>query len=62
MGITAWSLDAQNTANLLLATELQLRPNDIVFVASQPVTNWNRLISQVLPSISVIGMANGLLN
>ncbi|MBB4123368.1 polysaccharide biosynthesis/export family protein [Martelella radicis] len=62
MGITAWSLDAQNTANLLLATELQLRPNDIVFVASQPVTNWNRLISQILPSISIIGTANGILN
>ncbi|PRX11054.1 UNVERIFIED_ORG: polysaccharide export outer membrane protein [Martelella mediterranea] len=62
MGITAWSLDAQNTANLLLATELQLRPNDIVFVASQPVTNWNRLISQVLPSISILGTANGIVN
>ncbi|MGV0909160.1 polysaccharide biosynthesis/export family protein [Martelella sp. FOR1707] len=62
MEITAWSLDAKNTANLLLATELQLRPNDIVFVASQPVTNWNRLISQVLPSISILGSANGILN
>ncbi|MET3601645.1 polysaccharide biosynthesis/export family protein [Martelella mangrovi] len=62
MGITAWALDAQNTANLLLATELQLRPNDIVFVASQPVTNWNRLISQVLPSISILGTANGIVN
>ncbi|MEO1985813.1 MAG: polysaccharide biosynthesis/export family protein [Martelella sp.] len=62
MEITAWSLDAQNTANLLLATELQLRPNDIVFVASQPITNWNRVISQLLPSISILGTANGILN
>ena len=60
--ITAWSLDAQNTANLLLATELQLRPDDIVFVASQPVTNWNRLISQLTPSISILGTANGILD
>lgn len=60
--ITAWSLDAQNTANLLLATELELRPDDIVFVASQPVTNWNRLISQLTPSISILGTANGILD
>jgi len=60
--ITAWSLDAQNTANLLLATELQLRPNDIVFVASQPITNWNRVISQIVPSISILGTANGILD
>ncbi|WP_246072169.1 polysaccharide biosynthesis/export family protein [Martelella lutilitoris] len=62
LGITAWALDAQNTANLLLATELQLRPNDIVFVASQPITNWNRLISQITPSISILGTANGILD
>ena len=31
--VTAWNLDARNAANLILATRMELRPNDTVFVA-----------------------------
>ena len=48
---TAWRLDATNAANLLLATRFELRPNDVVFVAEQPVTRWNRVIQQITPSL-----------
>jgi polysaccharide export outer membrane protein len=27
-----------------------LRPKDIIFVAEQPVTRWERAISQMVPS------------
>lgn len=49
--ITAWQLNVVNAANFVLATRFELRPNDIIFVAEQPVTRWNRVISQITPSL-----------
>lgn len=49
--VTAWHLDARNAANLTLATRMQLRPNDVVFIAEQPITRWNRVITQITPSL-----------
>lgn len=50
-GVTAWQLDGRNVANLILATQFNLRPNDIIFVAEQPVTRWNRVVQQLVPSL-----------
>jgi len=49
--VTAYQLDAKNAAYLALATRFELRPNDIIFVSEQPVTKWNRAISQITPSL-----------
>ena len=60
-GVTAWHLDASNAANIFLATQLELRPNDVVFVAEQPVTRWNRALTQIGPSLvnsTVAGAVN----
>lgn len=54
--VTALHLDARDVANLLLATRLKLRPNDIVFVAEQPITRWNRMVQQLVPSLIVSGV------
>ena len=51
--ITALHLDAKNAANFLLATRLELRPKDVVFVGTQPITNWNRMINQIIPSLGL---------
>lgn len=56
--VTAYHLNARNPANLILATQLQLRPNDILFVAQQPVTQWNRVVQQLVPSLIVAGAAS----
>jgi len=57
--VTAWHLDARNAANLALMTSFELRPDDIIFVAQQPITRWNRAISQILPTIiSTAGLAS----
>jgi polysaccharide export outer membrane protein len=62
--LTAYHLDAENAVNLMIATEFELRPNDVVFVSEQPITRWNRAISQVLPNIfravSLATLGNGL--
>lgn len=50
-GVTAWQLDSRNVANLTLATRFNLRPNDIIFVAEQPVTRWSRVVQQLVPSL-----------
>lgn len=54
--VTAWHLDARNAANLTLATDFRMQPNDIVFIAEQPITRWNRAFRQIFPL--VISTAN----
>jgi polysaccharide export outer membrane protein len=49
--VTAWHLDARNAVNISLATRMEMRPNDIVFVEEQPITKWNRVIQQFVPSL-----------
>ena len=48
--ITAWHLDASNAANFVYAASFELRPEDIIFVAEQPVTRWDRTMSQLVPN------------
>lgn len=55
--MTAWRLDASNALNLVLATKFELRPADVVFVAEQPVTSWNRLVQQIVPSLLMSGVS-----
>ncbi|MCK8463444.1 polysaccharide biosynthesis/export family protein [Aliiroseovarius sp. S1339] len=47
--VTAWHLDATNVINITLATRMQMRPNDIVFIEEQPITKWSRALEQAFP-------------
>lgn len=49
--ITAWHLNAANSVNLVLATRMEMRPNDIVFIEEQPITKWGRALRQFLPTL-----------
>ena len=49
--VTAYHLNAKNVVDLVVATRFQMRPNDIVFIAEQPVTRWNRALQQIMPSL-----------
>ncbi len=53
-------LDARYATGLLLAERFELGAQDVVFVDSAGVSQWNRVITQLLPSISLIGLANSL--
>ncbi|WP_189641136.1 polysaccharide biosynthesis/export family protein [Paramylibacter ulvae] len=48
---TAYHLNAKNAADMLTATVFELRPNDMIFVSEQPVTVWNRVVTQITPSL-----------
>ncbi|MFO7854939.1 MAG: polysaccharide biosynthesis/export family protein [Paracoccaceae bacterium] len=50
-GITAYHLNAGNAVNIANATHLELRPNDVVFVAEQPITAWGRVVTQMVPGL-----------
>ncbi|WP_244464800.1 polysaccharide biosynthesis/export family protein [Martelella endophytica] len=60
--VTAYALNAQNAPKLILATQFEMRPDDIVFVATHPISDWNRVISQLLPSFTVVGTTDRLFN
>lgn len=47
---TVYHLNARNPEGLLAADRFVMQPRDIVFVAASQVTQWNRIISQLIPS------------
>ncbi|MEM7424125.1 MAG: polysaccharide biosynthesis/export family protein [Pseudomonadota bacterium] len=55
--VTAYHLDAENAVNLALASMFEMHAGDVVFVAEQPITAWNRVLSQIVPTIFT-GLAN----
>ena len=57
--IVAYHLDSSNPARLTLAARFELRPNDIIYVAPQFVTNYNRALSQILlTAVNTTALAN----
>ncbi|WP_373322906.1 polysaccharide biosynthesis/export family protein [Roseovarius pelagicus] len=55
--VTAWHLNGSDASKFLLATKMQMRPNDVIFIAEQPITRWNRVLQQFIPSILTTGGA-----
>ena len=50
-----FQLDAKSPTAFAIASRFELRPQDVVYVGPAEVTRWNRLISQLVPSASIIG-------
>jgi len=61
-GPQIFHLDAQYATGMLLAERFTLQAQDVVFVDTAGVSQWNRVISQLLPSISIIGIADSIVS
>jgi polysaccharide export outer membrane protein len=53
-------LDARYASGMLLAERFDLQAQDVIFVDAAGISQWNRVISQLLPSITVLNLADGL--
>ena len=47
--VVAYHLDAQSPTRLIVADSMELRPNDILYVAEQPIMSFNRTLATILP-------------
>ena len=50
----AYHLDASEPAGLILATAFPLQPLDVVFVSTANVSRWNRVLTQLLPTVQTL--------
>lgn len=53
-------LSAKSPAAFILAGRFNIQPQDVIFVGASGLTRWNRVISQIFPSSSLIGNTQSL--
>ena len=47
--VVAYHLDTQSPTRLIVADNMELRPNDILYVAEKPIISFNRTLATIVP-------------
>lgn len=51
---TVYQLNVRNAVAFAVGAQFMLQPSDLVYVTTAPVTRWNRVISQIIPSLNAL--------
>ncbi|WP_172116993.1 polysaccharide export protein [Halomonas hibernica] len=54
---TVYQLDVSNAIAFSLGSQFPLQPHDVVYVTTAPLARWNRVVSSLLPSVQLPGVA-----
>lgn len=49
-----YQLDASDASAMVMASQFQLEPKDVVYITTAPITRWNRVITKITPQISAL--------
>ena len=49
----AYHLDITNPSRITLANSFEMNPNDVIFVATQPLSLYSRTLAQILGSATL---------
>jgi len=60
--VRVFQLDASMPISLALATNFTLRPQDVVYVVTDPAAKWNNTIATILPTITAVKASSAIAN
>jgi polysaccharide export outer membrane protein len=57
---TVYQLPLASVQSMLLAEQFNIRPRDIVYVTATPSIRWNRVLAQLIPSLTLVNTVSNL--